>query len=143
STVGLAGVSGRTTTSIDNGPGQAHLSGTVQAPEGFVPGATVHLERLVGTAFVATDVATNPDGTWKLDNIKGGRYRVRAFRAPDLALVAPQVFFLTGAETRTLPPQVAHSGGTNVSAAIAPNPPWPDEPASLVVHAATAAVATK
>jgi len=142
-TVALAAVSGRSTTTIDNSPGRAHLGGTVVAPEGAVPGAIVRVERLVGDSGVHTDVATNPDGTWKLDNVKGGRYRVRAWRAPDLALVAPQVFFLTGDETRTLQLQVAHYGGTNVGAAIAPNPPLTDEPANLVVQVPTAVVDTE
>ena len=142
-TVALADVSGRTTTTIDNSPGKAHLGGTVVAPEGAVPGATVRVERLVGDSGVRTDVATNPDGTWKLDNVKGGRYRVRAWRAPDLALVAPQVFFLNGDETKTLQLQVSHYGGTNVTAAVAPNPPLTNEPANLVVQVTTAVVDTE
>jgi hypothetical protein len=139
-TIALADVAGRTTTTIDNSPGKAHLGGTVVAPEGAVPGATVRVERLVGDSGVQTDVATNPDGTWKLDNIKGGRYRVRAWRAPDLALVTPQVFFLNGDETRSLQLQVNHYGGTNVSAAIAPSPPPTDDPSNLVVQVTTAVV---
>src|SRR4051794_13073442 len=85
SSVKLAAVPGRTTTTVDNSPGQASMAGLVLAPDGAVPGATVHVERLVGDTVLAIDVATNPDGTWRLDNIKGGRYRLRAWRAPDLA----------------------------------------------------------
>jgi hypothetical protein len=132
--VALAATPGRTTTTIDNGPGQAHLGGAVQAPEGQVPGAIVHLERLVGDAVVPTDIATNPDGTWKLDNIKGGRYRVRAFRAPDLAQTTPAIFFLNGNETKTLNLQVQHFNGTGVTPVIAPNPPRVDQPANLAVQ---------
>ena len=132
--VALARVPGRTTTSIDNGPGQAHLSGTVQAPEGAVPGATVHVERVVGDATVATDVATNPDGTWKLDNVKGGRYRVRAFRPPDLAQTSPAIFFLNGNENKTLNLQVQHYNGTGATGVIAPNPPRVGQPSNLAVQ---------
>ena len=132
--VALAGVAGRTTTSIDNGPGQAHLSGAVQAPEGPVPGAIVHVERVVGEGSVATDVASNPDGTWRLDNIKGGRYRVRAFRAPDLAQTNPVIFFLNGNENKVLNLQLQHFNGTAVTPAIAPNPPRVDQPANLAVQ---------
>src|SRR4051812_7852675 len=48
--VGLAAVAtGRTTTtSIALGPGAAALNGTVVGPDGPVPGAVVHVERLVG-----------------------------------------------------------------------------------------------
>jgi hypothetical protein len=135
SSVKLAGISGRTTTTVDNSPGQASLAGTVTAPEGLVPGAIVHIERLVGDVVLAVDVATNPDGTWKLENIKGGRYRLRAFRPPDLALTTPQVFFLNGNEKKiNINLQVAHFTGTNVSSVIAPNPPRVGQPANLAVQ---------
>ncbi|MCU1451232.1 MAG: hypothetical protein JWP02_3402 [Acidimicrobiales bacterium] len=135
SSVKLAAISGRTTTTIDNSPGQASLAGTVTAPEGAVPGAIVHVERLVGDAVLAIDVATNPDGTWKLENVKGGRYRLRAWRPPDLALTSPQVFFLNGTEKKTnLNLAVAHFTGTNVTGVIAPNPPRVGQPANLAVQ---------
>jgi hypothetical protein len=135
SSVKLAAIAGRTTTTIDNSPGRASLAGTVRAPEGAVPGAIVHVERLVGDAVLAVDVATNPDGTWKLENIKGGRYRLRAWRPPDLALTIPQVFFLNGTEKKTnLDLQVAHFTATNVSAVIAPTPPRVGQPANLAVQ---------
>jgi hypothetical protein len=100
--VDLAGVSGRTTTTIDNRPGKAHLAGTVTGPDGPVPLATVHIERLVGDAVLAKDVTTGPDGGWRLDLIRGGRYRVRAWRAPDLSQVDPQILYLGSDETRSL-----------------------------------------
>src|SRR5438132_10480239 len=59
STVNLAGVSGRTTTtSIPLGPGGAGLSGTVVGPAGPVAGATVHVERLVGDGVGSLDVVS-------------------------------------------------------------------------------------
>src|SRR5438105_15290185 len=63
SSVRLAAVPGRTTTSIDNSPGQAHIAGFVVAPQGAVPRASVHVERVVGDAFLALCVATNRDGS--------------------------------------------------------------------------------
>src|SRR5438067_11007718 len=76
STVQLAGVSGRTTTtSIPLGPGGASISGTVNGPNGPVPGATVHVERLVGDGVGATDVASNAAGQFLVPNVLGGRYR--------------------------------------------------------------------
>jgi len=135
SSVRLAAVPGKTTTTIDNTPGKASLAGVVAAPEGNVPGATVHVERLVGDTVLAIDVATNPDGTWRLDAVKGGRYRIRAWRAPDLALTDPQVFFLNGDEKKTnVNLLVNRYTGTNVRGAIAPNPPRVDEPSNLVVQ---------
>src|SRR5256885_473094 len=132
SSVQLARIAGRTTTTIDNSPGQAHINGFVVAPQGAVPGATVHVERLVGDAVLALDVASNPDGSFHVDNVKGGRYRVRGWRGPDLALTTPGVFFLNGNENQTgVNLQGTQYTGTNVAAVIAPNPPAVGDPANL------------
>jgi hypothetical protein len=109
--IGLDAVPGRTTTTVDNRPGRASLSGTVAAGlDGPVGSATVRVQRLVGDAVLQTDLATNPDGSWTLPNVQGGRYRVRAWRAPDLALVDPVVVFLGATETRDVPISVSRSG---------------------------------
>lgn len=141
SSVELARVSGRTTTTINNSPGQAHISGFVVAPQGAVPGATVHVERLVGDGVLALDVATNPDGSFHVDNVQGGRYRLRAWRVPDLALTTPSIFFLGGTENKTgLNLQVNQYTGTNVAPVIAPNPPSVGDPANLAVQVTTVVV---
>src|SRR5437764_4898721 len=141
SAVQLARVAGHTTTSVDNSPGQAHISGSVVAPQGAVPGATVHAERLVGDSVLALDVATNPDGSFHIDNVQGGRYRLRAWRAPDLALTTPMIFFLNGSENKTgLNLQVNQYTGTNVAAVIAPNPPAVGDPANLAVQVTSVVV---
>jgi hypothetical protein len=141
SSVQLARVSGRTTTTIDNSPGQAHIAGFVVAPQGAVPGATVHAERLVGDAVLALDVATNPDGSFHIDNVQGGRYRLRAWRAPDLALTTPMIFFLGGNENKTgVNLQVNQYTGTNVASVIAPNPPTVGDPANLAVQVTSVVV---
>ena len=163
SSVELARVSGRTTTTINNAPGQAHIAGFVVAPQlatspptsvtgppqtaapaaqpGAVPGATVHVERLVGDASLALDVATNPDGSFHIDNVQGGRYRIRAWRTPDLALTTPVVFFLNGTENKTgLNLQLTQYTGTNVAPAIAPSPPIVGDPANLAVQVTSVVV---
>lgn len=133
-TVSLPGVSGVTTSTLLT-TGTAHLMGTVSAGlDGPVGAATVHVERLVAAAVISADVATRPDGTWALDLIPGGRYRVRAWRAPDLALVDPVVFFLGSDETRTVNLDVGRYTGTTVLATIAPNPPLVGQRAQLVVQ---------
>lgn len=135
--VGLAGVPGRTTTTVAMGPGRATMSGSINGPDGPVPGAVVHLERLVGDAVATMDVLTGPDGRYTIPAIFGGRYRVRAWKpAPDnLALVEPQVFFLEGSEKKELNLTVTLYQGVSVSAVIAPDPPAVDAPANLVVQA--------
>lgn len=135
--VPLAGVAGRTTTTVAMGPGRATLSGIVNGPEGPVPGAVVHAERLVGDAAATMDVLTGADGRFTMPAILGGRFRVRAWKpAPDnLALAEPQVFYLEGSEKKDLTLTVTRYQGVSVTAAIAPDPPLVDTPANLVVQA--------
>jgi hypothetical protein len=131
--VPLAGVHGQTTTTIGLAPGRAHLGGTVTGPDGPVPGATVRVQRLVGDSLVTTDVVSRANGTWRLDQIKGGRYRVRSWRTPDLTQGPPQVFFLEGSEDKAVNLVVERKHGTLVSAGMAPVPPFVGQTTSLVV----------
>jgi hypothetical protein len=140
SNVGLAPVPGRTTSTIVLGPGRAGLRGTVAGPDGAVPGAVVHIERLVGDAAASADVLTAPDGTWAAPNVLGGRYRVRAWRVPDLALTRPEVFFLGSTEERPVDLQVTRYAGIAVSGSVAPNPPIVDQPTNLIVRVAQQSV---
>lgn len=138
--ISLSAVPGRTTTTIVMGPGSATLNGTVAGPDGPVAGATVRLERLVGDAVATADVVALADGTWSAPAVLGGRYRVRTWRAPDLALTTPEVFFLEGKETKELNLKVARFTGLGVTFDIAPNPPVVDELASLELVVAERAV---
>ena len=140
--VGLAGVPGRTTTTIAMGPGRATLEGTVTGPDGPVAGAVVHAERLVGDAAATVDVLTGADGRYVIPKIFGGRYRLRAWKAaPDnLALVEPQVFFLEGSEKKATNLAVTRYQGVSVTAAIAPDPPLIEAPSNLVVQVVDRAV---
>lgn len=140
--VALAGVGGRTTTTVGMGPGKATLGGVVNGPDGPVDGAVVHAERLVGDASATMDILTAPDGHFEMPAILGGRYRVRAWKAaPDnLALVEPQVFFLEGSEKKQLTLAVTRYQGVSATAAIAPDPPFIETPANLVVLAVNRSV---
>lgn len=126
---------GRTTTTVAvMGPGKANLKGTVTGPDGApVAGAFVQVERQVGDAKVSVDLTSGPDGAWSLPNVMGGRYRVRAWRPPDLAIVEPAFSFLAATDDRTIDIKLAHFFGTAVHPAVAPNPPRVGEPATLVV----------
>jgi hypothetical protein len=135
SAIGLPGVVGRTTTTLAVGPGAASVGGTVSGPDGAVDGAVVRIERLVGDARASADVLTQPDGTWTMPGLLGGRYRVRAWRAPDLALTRPEVFFLEAGATKVLDLVLTRFAGVAISLAIAPNPPLIDGPANLAVRA--------
>ena len=137
STVELARVAGKTTTTtIPLMPGGALIDGNVLGPAGPVPGAMIHIERLVGDAVGSMDIAADPAGHYHLPNMLGGRYRMRAF-APhpvDLAQTQPTIFFLANNETKPLNLQVVPYNGLAATSAIAPNPPDTVDQAQLVVQ---------
>jgi hypothetical protein len=134
STVPLAPVPGKTTTTVNQGPGRARLVGTVVGPDGPVPGAVVRVERLQQESVVFRgDVATDAEGRFQTGRIVGGRWRVRAWRAPDLADVEPETVFLEATETRSVTLPLARFGEPVVTAVIAPDPPPVAEPSNLKV----------
>lgn len=139
--VALAPVPGRTTTTIPAiGPGNSQVRGTVVGPDGPVPGATVRLERFVGDLFTRLDVLTGPDGAFVADRVLGGRYRVRAWRAPDLTVPKPVVFYLEDGKTQPVDFTLRRRDGIGVRASIAPSAPIEDEPANLVVAVTSSVV---
>jgi hypothetical protein len=138
--VSLVGVGGTTTTTPIRSIGTAHLSGTVTTTQGPTPGpvagAIVRLEHLAGPP-VTRDVVAGPDGHYDAPNIAGGRYRVRAFLAPNFAQTDPPVFFLTDGEQRTADLSMENFDGFTVTSAAAPDPPALNQPATLAVRVAT------
>jgi len=141
--VGLGAVApGRTTTTVKIGPGWATLAGTVVGPDGPVPGAIVHAERIVGDAMATMDIVTGPNGAFTIPRVLGGRYRIRTWKpAPDnLALLEPVVFFLEGSENKRVDLTMRRFTGLSASAAIAPDPPIINAPANLVVQVVDQAV---
>ena len=121
-----------TTIPLDISPGDARITGTVVGPQGPVPGATVRLERLVGPE-PATVEANAPSGSFTFASIRGGRYRISAWRAPDLLQTQPDAFFLAADETKTIDLRVTTIGDLNAQATVEPNPPPADEPFSITV----------
>jgi hypothetical protein len=111
---------GTTTTTVAVGPGRATINGTVLGPGGPVEGATVQAERLVGDATATTEATTAADGSFSIPGILGGRYRLRAWQAPSLAMTTPQIFFLAATDTRTVSLQLTSYGGLKITSAINP-----------------------
>jgi hypothetical protein len=105
-----------------------------------VPGATVRVERLVADQTVTTDVVTAVDGTWAVQAVQGGRYRIRAWRTPDLATPKSDVLFLGATEQRRLGLRLDEYIGVTTVASVNPNPPPVDEPTGLAVLVADRAV---
>lgn len=135
--VALPVVPGRTTTTAAVlGPGPVTILGRVDGPEGPVAGAVVQLERLVGNAVAATRVPTAPDGTWNLQNVLGGQYRIRAWLAPSLAMERAQLVFVEAPRPRAVILRLERFEGLRVDGAVAPNPPSVDEDANLKVRVA-------
>ena len=132
-----------TTTTVVVGPGQATINGTALGPEGPVAGATVSAERLVGDQVATVEATTAADGSWTISGVLGGRYRVRAWSAPTLALTTPDIFFLGGTETRTLTLVLASFTGTQVATAVSPSGSVEvGQPANLVVQVTDPTVGT-
>lgn len=142
SDVGLRAVPAgrRAAAAVPIGPGRATLTGSIIGPDGPVPDADVLVERIVNDGVGSMAIKAGPDGIWKLPNVLGGRYRIRAWRAPDLAMVKPTITFITASETRPIDLKLALYGGTAVKPAIAPNPPPVAEASTLVVLVTTRTV---
>ena len=141
--IALRSVNGRPSGNVVIRGGQASITGSVNGPTGPVPLATVHLERLVGDDVGVLDVATGPDGVFSLPGIRGGRYRIRAYRAPDMAMIKPSLFFLGGDEPKQMNLPVDRYDGLAVSSALAPSTPVVGEPANLVVQVTQSSVDAK
>ncbi len=84
--VSLLPVSGRPLPSppIPVTGGHATVSGVVTGPAGPVGGATVRIERWVGTASGSINVSTDGGGRFAAGNLLGGHYKVRAWLQPSL-----------------------------------------------------------
>lgn len=131
----LAPVAGSTTTSeVVVGPGRSTLAGRVDGPDGPVQGAVVRLERLVGDAAAGLDVTTGPEGLWQAPDVLGGRYRVRAWRTPDLAMLEPQILFLESGRTAETALALERFRTLAVDTAIAPDPPFVGRRTNLLVR---------
>lgn len=55
--------------------------------------------------------------------ILGGRYRIRAWRPPDMALTVPQILFVEAKQTTQVPLQLLRYTGTTATAVTNPDPP--------------------
>lgn len=128
-----------TTVPAEISPGEATLVGTVAGPDGPVPEATVRVERLTGDEVASVEVRA-ANGSWSLPSVRGGRYRVRAWRAPDMAQLEPEVFFLGATETKQISLMVIRFGEVSVTAATDPAPLPVGQPGALVTTVLTGAV---
>jgi hypothetical protein len=141
SAVALPRVAGTTTTTV-RAQGTATIDGSVSGPSGLLPGATVTIERLVSGKPTRTDVVTGADGRFALPNVPGGRYRVRAYLAPALALVTPDVRFIQDGKEATFDLKVEDQRKVVARAAVAPAAPYLGDDVNLAVVVANRTVDT-
>lgn len=134
--IGLPAARGTTTTTVAIGPGPITILGRVTGPDGPVAGAVVRLERLVGDGSATVEVPTAADGTWNVERVLGGRYRVRAWQQPRLAMARATVVFVESGEPAPIELRLDRYEGRRVDAVVAPDPPLLDEEANLKVRVA-------
>jgi hypothetical protein len=136
----LPTVPGSTTTTAPTEQGSATITGTVSGPGGLVPGATVHIEHLVGRSAIGHDVTTGADGRFVLQGIPGGAYRVRAFLPPVLAQTEPELRFIDDGKESTFPLTVQDQRKVVARAAVAPDHPFVGDEVTLGVVVANRVV---
>lgn len=134
--VQLPGARGTTTTTVAIGPGDTTIVGRVEGPDGPVAGAIVRLERLVGDGMASIEVPTAADGTWNVSNALGGRYRIRAWQQPSLAMATAKVLFIDSTDPGAVELELDRYEGRRVEAVMAPDPPQVREPVNLKVRVA-------
>ena len=83
---------------IDDG-GTVLRGRVTDASGGPVAGATVRLERVTILTEQRMQTSTNDDGYWQVRSLSGGRYRIRAWRQPDLAVAEPGAVFVENGGT--------------------------------------------
>jgi hypothetical protein len=127
----LAGVAGREPPAepVEIRGGDADVVGTVTGPDGPVPDSLVLLERFVDDRRGSLTVRTDRQGRFRALKVFGGRYRVRAWRSPDLSLTVPERLFLRNDGETTLDLTMTSHDGLTVQAAASSTAPLVGETA--------------
>jgi hypothetical protein len=116
--------------------GELVMGGAVTGPGGApVADAVVRLERFVGQASARLDVRTNTSGRWVAIDVHGGRYRIRAWRAPDLAMTASEVRFIAADAEVDLTLPVDRYDGADVTGDVDDDAPEVGATATVTVLA--------
>lgn len=131
-----------TSTTRPLGGGKASIAGRVVDSVGNpVPGAFVRAVYYGDPDKPeAIEAYSGEDGTYRFDQVLGGRWRVRAWRTPELATLDDAVFFLGYSENRRLDLKVKAATDYIVTSSIAPNPPFTETPVEVAVLVLSQAV---
>jgi hypothetical protein len=124
-----------TTTTRPLGGGTASIFGRVVDTDGNpVPQALVRAIYYGDPTKPETiETLSLDDGTYRFDQVLGGRWRIRAWKAPQLATLEDNTFFLGYTEQRALDLKVKAAGDFVVTSSMAPNPPFTGSPVELAV----------
>ena len=124
-----------TTTTRPLGGGKASIAGRVVDTDGNpVPGAFVRATYYGDpTKPEVIEALSLDDGTYRFDQVYGGRWRVRAWKTPELATFEDNAFFLGFTENRQLDLKVKAAGDYVVTSNMAPSPPFIGEPVEVAV----------
>ena len=117
---------------VDMLGGNARIAGNVISGAGNVGGATVRVERLVNDKVSTMDLNAF-NGSFSLTGIRGGAYRVRAWKQPDLLLLEPATFFLGADEQKTIDLRLDRVADVNVRTTLDPASPPAQDPYSVTI----------
>jgi hypothetical protein len=113
-----------TSTTRPLGGGRAEITGRVIDVDGnVVPGAFVRATYYGDpNKPEVIEALSGDDGTYRFEQVLGGRWRVRAWKAPELATLEDHVFFLGYTEQRKLDLKVKAATDLVVTSNMAPAP---------------------
>jgi hypothetical protein len=124
-----------TSTTRPLGGGKAAIFGRVIDPDGNnVPGAFVRATYYGDpNKPEVIEALALEDGTYRFEQVLGGRWRVRAWKTPELATLEDNTFFLGYTEQRQLDLKVKAAVDYVVTSNMAPSPPFIGSPVELAV----------
>ncbi len=105
-----------------------------------VGGATVRLERVTIHTEQRMQTSTNSDGYWQVRSLSGGRYRIRAWRQPDLAAAEPGAVFVENGGTADVDLSVDRPSRFDLRLADAPALPRFGEESRFTVRVTSGSV---
>jgi hypothetical protein len=123
-----------TTTAVAVFGGAATISGTVSGPSGPVGEATVQATRYVDGRAATTVAVTRPDGSFALSGVRGGAYRLTAWKPPALDLAVPLALFVAAAGDHPVALQLTSYAQPAVAAVFDPAAPVIGRPAAVAVQ---------
>jgi hypothetical protein len=131
-----------TSTTRPIGGGRAAIFGKVIDVDGNnVPGAFVRATYYGDpNKPEVIEVISAEDGTYRFEQVLGGRWRIRAWKTPELATLDDHVFFLGYTEQRKVDLKVKAATDIVVTSSMAPNPPFTGSPVQLAVLVLTQSV---